>query len=804
MTVQTTESVATAFGNGVTVNFEVGFKFNADEDLVVIKVDPVTGEVFPQTLDSDYTVTGAGAAGGGSITFDAAPASGVVVKITRLVDLLQLTDLRNQGKYFAEVHENVFDLLVMMIQQVSGISETALQLDALGTRWDANGNRIINVGDPTADQDAATLSWVQQYIGSLLSAITGNPNNAANVFYLGVDGTPKVVQDMSEPDGAGMIGYDELQTFPEGSAGRELQLSQKLLASSSRRIKNKAIVSFIFDDAYASAYTQVKPLFEAKGFRAGFAVNAKWPALGAAGGTNSEQLLVMQAAGHEIINHGATHAPLGAGTENTYLAQSEIEEALYDLRRQGFDVQTYVAANSTTADVHIDKYLRNTHSSGYTVYNNLTGVPALQVANLDPFKLHRLNLFEAGLVGAKATVDAAIANEGWVCFYDHDPSQVDYPNSMSIADLTNLLDYCIAQDVAVMLPRDAIDRLHSSTVRGRRIELMGEMAACDYQTNLLVGAELNSLSSSSLADWVLTNNGATGTGVPTAKLGGGAYHYRRILFSGNTADVGSYVLANTKSRFDATEARGGRQTFSMDLFSSSAGVNTNFDVSLGIQVRKVSDNSAIAGAETGKLYLDQYARRYYTSIAIERPGEAVYYQVFIRVTPKVSAAAANVSFGNPSLTQGRFPAFWSPGQPTLASVPARLTFQAASVSSARVKIPVDAPSSAVPYLSVSGGTVTIVEAGLYAIRARYRVNSATDLAGSRGIMSLRVNGGADELQEETTGGPVKAASYRLIIANNSHRYFNEGDTLEFWGFSEVTSSFPADATYNYALITKVG
>lgn len=117
MTVQTSTNVAGFVGNGVTTSFPIAFKFNSSADLIVEATNTVTGVTTTLSLNSDYTVDGAGDENGGTIAFTAAPLSTETVKVTRHVDLLQLTDLRNQGKFYAEVHEDVFDKLVMIDQQ---------------------------------------------------------------------------------------------------------------------------------------------------------------------------------------------------------------------------------------------------------------------------------------------------------------------------------------------------------------------------------------------------------------------------------------------------------------------------------------------------------------------------------------------------------------------------------------------------------------------------------------------------------------------------------------------------------------
>ncbi|MGV6475344.1 glycosyl hydrolase family 28-related protein [Azotobacter vinelandii] len=75
-------------------------------------------------LGTDYSVSGGGELSGGTVTASSAPASGEVLTISREMEAVQETDLRNQGKYLAQTHENVFDYLTMLIQQnAAGLSK---------------------------------------------------------------------------------------------------------------------------------------------------------------------------------------------------------------------------------------------------------------------------------------------------------------------------------------------------------------------------------------------------------------------------------------------------------------------------------------------------------------------------------------------------------------------------------------------------------------------------------------------------------------------------------------------------------
>ncbi len=163
MTVQTNTNVASFNGNGVTQIFPIAFKFNNDTDLIVLLVDDATGAVSQLTLNSDYTVSGEGDEEGGLINVVIAPATGKRLKVTRLVDILQLTDLRNQGKFFAEVHEDAFDLLTMIAQQHDSGIRSALRV-------------------AESDPEPARIPAVAQRAGKVLSFDNdGNPQVVAPV-----------------------------------------------------------------------------------------------------------------------------------------------------------------------------------------------------------------------------------------------------------------------------------------------------------------------------------------------------------------------------------------------------------------------------------------------------------------------------------------------------------------------------------------------------------------------------------------------------------------------------------------------
>lgn len=159
MTVSTTLDRQYFNGNGVTVAFPFNFRFLANSQIFVSLID-AAGGVTLQTLGVNYSLSGVNLAGGGTVTMFVAPALGVQLLVQRVLPATQETSIRNQGRFFPEIHENVFDTLTMLIQQaLSGLSN-ALQRNTAGTAWNFLGLRGINAGSPINPTDVATKGYI--------------------------------------------------------------------------------------------------------------------------------------------------------------------------------------------------------------------------------------------------------------------------------------------------------------------------------------------------------------------------------------------------------------------------------------------------------------------------------------------------------------------------------------------------------------------------------------------------------------------------------------------------------------------
>ena len=154
MTVSTEVNQAAYTGNGVTTVFPYAFRILNSSNLTVTRINLLEVETV-LTLGTDYTVTGAGTYNGGAVTLPQPLPAGYSLVIERDLSAVQETDLRNQGTFFAEVHEDVFDYLTMLIQQA--LSWVGLALKRPNSRssfYDAKQYRVANIADPINSQDA--------------------------------------------------------------------------------------------------------------------------------------------------------------------------------------------------------------------------------------------------------------------------------------------------------------------------------------------------------------------------------------------------------------------------------------------------------------------------------------------------------------------------------------------------------------------------------------------------------------------------------------------------------------------------
>lgn len=166
-------------GNGSQTVFAYTFKvFSASELQVVLR--SAGGIETDQTLAAHYTVSGVDNDAGGNVTMVTAPPTGATLTIVRNVPFVQLTDLRNQGGFYPEVHERVFDRLTQQTQQLKGGVDSALRLSV-----STPAGVSTTLPEPAAEK---LIGWnpagtgLQNFDSSVLATLVAYGTARADIF----------------------------------------------------------------------------------------------------------------------------------------------------------------------------------------------------------------------------------------------------------------------------------------------------------------------------------------------------------------------------------------------------------------------------------------------------------------------------------------------------------------------------------------------------------------------------------------------------------------------------------------------
>ena len=136
MTVSTTIIKSFGTGDGSTSVFAYQFKIIENSDLqVFIRTNSTGAESAAKQLGTDYSMTGAGVATGGSVTFLSGkiPISGQTVVLRRNVPKTQAIDYIANDPFPAETHEEGLDRGIMVAQQNFEEVERSIKLSKTNT-----------------------------------------------------------------------------------------------------------------------------------------------------------------------------------------------------------------------------------------------------------------------------------------------------------------------------------------------------------------------------------------------------------------------------------------------------------------------------------------------------------------------------------------------------------------------------------------------------------------------------------------------------------------------------------------------
>lgn len=229
-------------GNGSVKTYSYTFKiFNDDELLVTVKSNLDVETTL--TLTTHYTVSGAGSNSGGSITlvngaFDWIDSTflknGYTLSVRRNLELIQETDIRNQGEFFPEIHEDAFDRLTMQDQQQQDELDRTVKLSETADVSDFNPTLPVEIigeinkvlmtnatGDgfevgPSASTISGAAAYAAAAAASAAAALVSETNAAASETAAGASETNAAVSEAaaaaSAAAAAGVVSAHEVDT----------------------------------------------------------------------------------------------------------------------------------------------------------------------------------------------------------------------------------------------------------------------------------------------------------------------------------------------------------------------------------------------------------------------------------------------------------------------------------------------------------------------------------------------------------------------------------------------------------------
>lgn len=204
----------------------------------------------------------------------------------------------------------------------------------------------------------------------------------------------------------------------------------------------RGLVSFVFDDAHIDHYTIMYPAFAAKGAMASCLVNTSF--IDGANNMTWANLLTLQTAGWEIMNHGKTHDDLTTMTETQI--RDQVNGAKTIFTANGITINNY-GYPSGFSNALVRSVVAEQHRSGRAASGGLQswGMPDIYNINATVMGLYQAPYGTGGgnINVYKGYVDSAYATNKWLIFITHRTYPEDVTNYNQLIDYIHSLGMTI-------------------------------------------------------------------------------------------------------------------------------------------------------------------------------------------------------------------------------------------------------------------------------------------------------------------------------------------------------------------------
>lgn len=204
---------------------------------------------------------------------------------------------------------------------------------------------------------------------------------------------------------------------------------------------DRGYVSIHFDDGVLDAYQNAFPILDSAGFKADTFITTERLSSHFPGYVKSDDVLIMQAAGHLIGAHTRTHPPLT--TLPPAEAAAEISGSREDLLHLGASPIDYFAYPYGDYNEAVKTLVKN---AGFIAARSSDG--GYNQKNTDRYALRRQPMINTTTFAqAKSYIDTALRDKTWVILLFHEVNNSGRPYSVTPVLFQQIVDYLVAQKI---------------------------------------------------------------------------------------------------------------------------------------------------------------------------------------------------------------------------------------------------------------------------------------------------------------------------------------------------------------------